>query len=315
MEDLNGRVTETRGQLLLIAGLSLAVVLVVLALLLNSAIYTQNLATRGGDLTDENDVSGVRESVEHGLREAIQHANRNHDTYADQENAIEDSVSSLSDAIEAYGADDGRIVSVTYQSAVDGTRIFQSSDGKFTDSSALGNWDPATGVDGVRAFRMDVSRSDLASLGADPPPDTLPLGAAFHVDFAATDTYRMYVYRNGAGQTIVAVYENSDLRGYCRDGSGSRTVIDVTDGSVGGQHCEPLDFFESLGTPFDVQFRSGALAEGTYELTVPVQQASLGSSPPHSEQVIYSTTATVSYHTPDISYETTVTVAPGGPSA
>ena len=60
-----GSTEDDRGQLVLVAGLALAVVLLALVLLANTAIYTENLATRE-DGVGERDVLGYRASVVDG---------------------------------------------------------------------------------------------------------------------------------------------------------------------------------------------------------------------------------------------------------
>jgi hypothetical protein len=320
MADLTEGGDADRGQLLLIAGLSLAIVLVALALILNSAIYTQNLATRGGDLTDQSDVTGVRESVERGLRESVQQANRNYGSYGTQEGAVQSDVVALSDAMRAYAAEDGRIVDVTYVDKTDGKRISQSSDAEFEDASDGDDWDVATDVggagtdgEGVRSFRMSVVRNQLV----DTPLALAPFRIAFdrNDDDDADDTgeWSVEIYDDG-GTTVVDVYRQGSLYGYCHDATGSRTSIDLTNATVGGSHCEPLDLFVFLDGPYDIRYQNGDNVEGSYEMTVG-EPASPGAAPVSPEDVLYSATVSVSYRTPDIEYETTVTAAPGEPDA
>jgi hypothetical protein len=58
-------VAHERGQLILVAGLTIAVTFVVLALVLNGVIYTENLGTRTTDVGERNAVATEALAVEH----------------------------------------------------------------------------------------------------------------------------------------------------------------------------------------------------------------------------------------------------------
>lgn len=70
-----GRPDRERGQLVLLSGLLLATSLVALVLILNSAIYTENLATRN-DGVPATDAIEYRENARQGAAGAIEHVNR-----------------------------------------------------------------------------------------------------------------------------------------------------------------------------------------------------------------------------------------------
>lgn len=67
-----------RGQLILITGLVIAVLLVAMVLILNSAIYTENVATRGVD-KGGNDAIDFRNTVVEGAEEIIEKENNGGD--------------------------------------------------------------------------------------------------------------------------------------------------------------------------------------------------------------------------------------------
>jgi len=76
LTDLDGRDT---GQLMLIGALSLAIVLVALALLINSAIYTQTVATRGSGPTGGSDAIGFQVAADEAVIDTIEYVNDNED--------------------------------------------------------------------------------------------------------------------------------------------------------------------------------------------------------------------------------------------
>lgn len=60
-----------RGQLILISGLTLAVTLLILVLLLNTAIYTENVATRGID-SDIGDAAEFQQTLDAEIRAILE---------------------------------------------------------------------------------------------------------------------------------------------------------------------------------------------------------------------------------------------------
>ena len=68
MADVTG--TTNRGQLILVSGLTLAVTLLILVLLLNTAIYTENVATRGLD-SEVGDAANFQQTVDAELAAII----------------------------------------------------------------------------------------------------------------------------------------------------------------------------------------------------------------------------------------------------
>lgn len=291
-----------RGQLILIGGLSLAVVLVVLALILNSAIFTENLATRGSGLSEERNAGGIRTNVEYSVRETIQTANQQASTYSGQDTFVDDQVVSISDGLERYAARDGRSISVEYSSGsyVEGTRVSRSS-GTFQTYTV-------SNVDGVRSFNLQIERSSLASLSLSATPPT----GALQIRFTdGTTTRDVYIFEEN-GDTFVSVYDGGGTRlGYCRGTGSGQAEVDITAATVDGDHCEALDFFYSLPTTFDIAF-TPVSETGSYEYVVAKPESSV-TTPVSDDPALYSATVSIRYDSPDVAYETDITVAPGDP--
>lgn len=321
MADLRPGGARDRAQLLLVGALSLAVVLVVLALLLNSAIFTQSVATRGSGLAGGSDVAAHRDIVEDAVGETVEFANANETGYADQTRRVTDELPRVEETLAASHARNGRSVTLSFVDQTNGTRVARTSDGALEAYTI-------TDVDGVRGFRLDVNRStltnDTASTDPNPPPPASigSLTGTLRITFVGpSDDWEIAVYRDDeGGQTVVAVYENGNRVGWCTDASGSRTVVDVTAAQVGGEHCMALEFFDDLGTPFDVEFVNGVGTEGTYEYVVAQDETSVDNDidltatppPPTTEQVLFSVTVTTEYRTPELAFEGNTTVVPEG---
>lgn len=98
MEDVisGGR---NRGQLILITGLVIAITMVAMVLILNSAIYTENVATRGVD-SGGDDAIDFRNTVIEGSEEIIEHENE-----SDQVDAIDE----YTDLVERHYIENAKI--------------------------------------------------------------------------------------------------------------------------------------------------------------------------------------------------------------
>jgi hypothetical protein len=120
-----------RGQMILIAGLLIAVLLVGLAVVVNSAIYIENVSTRdtggsSGALADDIE-------TKERLAKSMQGANYYSDTagYGDRRERIERNVSTWNRQQMASSARNGRLASSQVAAMQNGTRVVQSHTSDF----------------------------------------------------------------------------------------------------------------------------------------------------------------------------------------
>lgn len=320
-----------RAQLILIGGLLLAVTLVALTLILNSGIYTHNLATRSGSVADEG--LAVRGGVEDGVGGLVEFAVDEHpDDLAGQKTNVTDAVPGVREQVGRVAARDSTYAHVTYVGETNGTRIVQETDRNFTNVSHTVDWEPVDGAGGIRRFRMNVIRADLVttSFGSVDGSD------AFGVRLADANgnEWLVFVYEDG-GATEVATKNvvSGTQHGPCTDASGTRTDINVTAGTVEGDRCPALEIFDRLPDDLDptagitVQYNSTGVGGsptvfGTYELAVDAPRTTVDDGDfhptmlgdfPQAREAIYSVEVEFVYETPDLTYETLITVAPGEP--
>jgi len=134
---------DERGQIILIAALALAVTFIGLALVVNSAIYTQNLASRG-EVAGSNDALEMRAMVEANIGQGIVAANRyNYSTQSALETSVRESVRTTSTQTERQRVTSGTLVNVTLAgSPTYGTRIAQTNMSLFESGEATpsANW-------------------------------------------------------------------------------------------------------------------------------------------------------------------------------
>lgn len=274
-----------RGQLILIAGLILGILLVSLALILNSAIFTENLATRSGVQT--TDATAIRASTTAATTGAMRLANYGtpEAPYADRKAAVEANLSAWQELQTTHHAVDGGIATGQPTSMTEGVRVSQQSADELDPAdpdviyelNPLGltgqNWLVAKSVK-TRHFSVNLSRSslsdtDLSLLDLLDPEDAFSI----HIEDADGHEWRVLVYRSTADLDQVNVTVAADTGGgWNRIGTCSQTTpelrVNVTDGTIigsaGEQACPALLFTEDVDPPYDVYYVNGDDVIGTY---------------------------------------------------
>lgn len=304
---------ERRGQLLLVTSIALAVLLVSLAIIMNTAIYTENLATRGSDTAGSQDANRLREAATTGVSTVLSSVNeKNATTHAALTANVSDGVQEWSSTASRLYAASGSGVHVSLTRTTNGTRIEQESQRSFTNASGNDtDWTLVSAVRQTRAFRMNVSNDDLEASG--------PSEFRVIVD-NGTHTWRLNVTQD-AGDIVVGIRDGDGNEGTCVDPA-DHVWINVTDGTVGGDPCDQLTFAAPLTSAYRIEYHNPANVSGTYRLIV--DNASLATNPaphfndstgpsPYVAPAIYSVQLDVDYETPRLHYNTTVRVAPGEP--
>jgi hypothetical protein len=314
-------VTRDRAQLILVGGLVIAVGLVGIAIVLNSGIYTHNLASRVDPTA--SDAVGHTVVVRDSVGGLVEFAVRHHpDDFATQEANVTDGVSNVSDLHARGSARHGLLTNATVAAVHEGRTVNQTGDREFTNTSGDPDWEVAADAEGVRAFRMDVKRSGLND--QDGLLSGLISADTFNVTFdpASGTTWTVSIYRDsGTGTTNVTVTNTTSgrLYGPCTDSTGTRTEIDLTAATVAGEHCGPLERLGDVSRPFDVEFHDGHNAVGSYSLVVDTTNvddsnvAAPGTPGPSELETLYSVELDLQFQSQRVDYRTTITVAPGEP--
>lgn len=314
-EDDEGR-NRDRGQLILVTGLAVAVTLVALVLLLNTVIYTQNLATRGTGV-EHGEAVAFRGETASGVGEVVDAENRaGYDDWETVEENVTAGVERYDDLSTRYSAERGTIADVEEESLAlsEGTILSQTDDSRtFTSAAGDADWQLAENVSSVRRFRATVSGEDLS----DGP------SGAFTVRLVSeSDTWNFYVYNDS--EDAIAV--SNDLDGSPPKGctaSGPEATVDLTAGTVGGTDCPELDY-PTGSDEYDVTFENSTEVTGTYELTVglPPDNSKVkrgqfddpdAESSPRWGHAVYDAAFDVHFETPTLEFHTRVRVAPGEP--
>lgn len=333
--------SDDRAQILLIGGLAMAVAFVALALVLNSSIYVENLANRENVVVGGEGPTVYADDVRRGVGRAVVAGNANGASLSGRKDRIEDGVGTFRNASTAYHAERGEVVNVSVVDHDRGTRIALTSDGNFTEPTTANGPHWTLNPSSARRFRrfsMDVVRADLAakSLHA--------LSGVFRIEIEDDDgdVWRIFIYRDDSvtpAETAVRVRDptGSLSAAECTDTSGTRTDINLTAATVGGEHCDPLDFFEPrddvdaaepplvADPPYTVEYRNaGADALGLTNVSGRYQFVMEGTDPSPvpdyagdaditTRAVVYDTTVEVVYLSTDAEYVAELRIAPGEP--
>ncbi|MFC6836125.1 DUF7261 family protein [Halomarina ordinaria] len=286
MADVNER---GRGQMILVTGLTLAVILVALALVLNTAIYTENLATRSDD-PGASEALRYFESADHDVGEGLDRTS--------SQDELETFVTEWDRSTGREGARDGVRTSVTLDegSVVTGTRVYD------TDETTTLPGDDADEefLEGsrIRGFRvtanLDAGESFTVRFDGD--------GAGTTVEGVDASTVRVSTDEESCE---VAVSET----GTVTVDFSARTV--TGDGDPRG--CSALDYTTDFGGTYDLEFENTGVP-GTFEF---VTDSEVGYEPDEDgedtvqvEESVYSATVEATYDDGHVSASRDIRVAP-----
>ena len=167
-----GNCGSERGQLLLIAALAVAVILVGVALLLNAAIFTENIATRetGADGREAIDIRG---STVADIGELIERENER-ENETDVTDRVGDGIDAMVPLVEREHIRHGIVVDLERQGIDEGERIEWDTDvnsDDFTVERIVDDepddepeWTLLTDVNATRGFTLTIDRTTLATL-------------------------------------------------------------------------------------------------------------------------------------------------------
>jgi hypothetical protein len=311
-----------RGQLLLVAGFAIAVTIVALVLLLNTAIYTENLATRDVD-TDSGEALAFRDTVEDNLWTVVERTALNDDDETSRAD-VEANVTRRIERFENYttrhvlaGGADTDVETVAFH---DGVRVRQTDSGRdLTDGSDTANWIIASDVEDVRRFELNTT-GGLRST-------TDPGGESFRLDIVGNggsgDRWSLYVYKDTTDGPTVAVKNGSETTptDVCEDLVSGPPRVGVRAGTVNDAGCDGIDFAAGTTPPYDVAITRGDRSRGTYDavLNTTTVDGSLDDTAPLASPywvpVVYGFDANLTYQSSTLTYRSRVGISPTPRSA
>ncbi|QKY19361.1 hypothetical protein B4589_002835 [Halolamina sp. CBA1230] len=311
---------DDRGQLMLVGALTLAVMFVALAVLLNAAIYTGNVATRdaGPGTGEAIEYEGEATAMSRAVLESIHESGSEYAALNEEFNRTVEGWSGAAGTHVTVALADTELAEID---TTRGTRISQSTDRNFTDTEGNPNWIVADDTQS-RAFRMNVTRESLVS--SDTPIDD----GAFRVTFTESgddDVWKVYLHQEGTDDVSVTVLDPDGNDDTCTVETGERAVIDITAGTVDGEPCPEMRFFGNLSEPYTIRYVDAVdggddQVEGTYSVVVDRPRDSLDTGAregdqPSAVRTLYSAELRVTYRSANVYYQSEFRVAPGEPDA
>ena len=310
-----GETEEDRAQLILVTGLTLAVLFVAVVLLLNTVIYTENLATRGVDAGGAEAIE-FRDSTAEDLAGILHREHRNR-SGGDVSTDFNESAAIYARTVADLRARDGVIARVNVTDTEPGHFVAQNETGSgfrnmtAPDGSAA-NWTVVSGVSRTRNYRLTV---DSASL-SDDPADAFRIVAD-----GSAENWSVRLSNGSAGAIDVRVRNATVDDTVTVSHEGIRNVtIDLTAGTVNGRQLPGPVWaggVQSDDEPYDsynVSYENGDNATGTYSFVVDERNGTsrLGdSSRPYVVDGIYGVEVEIRHRTPELTYGDVIHLAPG----
>ncbi|GAB7012900.1 DUF7261 family protein [Halolamina salina] len=309
---------DDRGQLMLVGALALAIIFVTLAVLLNAAIYTGNVATRdpgpgtGEAIEYENEATAMARTTVGDIDGG------GSATYTQLRENFSDTVGDWSQAASTHAVVSLADGSLDLRDSTRGTRIAQSSDRNFTSDGNATTWTVANDSR-ARAFRLNVTQDSLAST------DTPVVNDSFRVTFNdSSDEWAAYLHQSGSNNVSVTVEDPAGNTNSCTvaPGADDRAVVDLTAGTLGGEDCPELRFFGNLSGAYTISYVDALDADGneqvvgTYAVVVDrpldrLETGADGTGEPTATRTLYSAELEVTYRTSNVYYQSEFRVAPG----
>ncbi len=309
-----------RGQLLIVAGLVMAVSLVALVVLLNATIYSENVATRGIEPAD-GEATEMRSSAVEGVGETIDAVNRVHDGSDAPTSDVLAGVDELEERLSLRSARRGGLVGVETgpDRVTNGTRLDTTgNDSSLANATNATSYEFAGEIDRTRAFSIDV---DIDGLAEATPSSASEDAFHFVIDPDGNESREVYLYADSDDVVVAIGDDGVDPTVACRldpDGA-ERVTVDITGEELNGSPCPgiwPSDRVD-LNDERSIRVENGDAAAGEIRSTVrPVDTEAGVATDVAAEDVagaVYDLTIDLRYDTAELWFETTVRVAPGEP--
>lgn len=314
-----GDTARSRGQLLIITALSLAVLLSLLTLALNTAVFGGvHVAQADDSLSEERGAVQYRNAVRRGVGDLLPAAN---ERYAEYE-ALEGTVANWSGLARGAYARDAVATNASMTRASFETRIVQNASGDFTDQSGNTSWTVAGNVSEASEYEMNVSDQNLAT------GNCTGGGGCFGLTVEGTNgsSWQMFVHDEDTDSDIDLTVETADGTTESCDTADSSASINVTDGTFEG--CSFTSFRDDpdVDPPYTLRYTDANNVHGTYNLTVGGRLVPDGeeigiddsegdgrygtTGSPRLDARLVTTNVTVRYRSTSLDYRTEIRIVP-----
>jgi hypothetical protein len=277
--------SRDRAQLMLVGAVTIAVLLVGLVIVFNSALFTETVDQESAVQTGDNAVLFMSQT-ERDLRSLALRVNhgRTYKNHALVNESMERNVTQFDRILsESYAGASSMYVNVTYrpEDSQNGARLVQSSDDDFRrPNTPKRNWSPVTSPRTDVGWMLFNLNTSMVSITED---------FTVRVDNGtgpSKDFYEASFRRNATGFVVVQVNVSANHAANgtikCRPASG-RLLVDVMYGEVYPSSCVPESAAgEFNGTdahlepPYRVEFEDSSRAGGRYDIVARNNQSTNG---------------------------------------
>ena len=264
----------SRGQFVVVAALLLAVLFVGLALVLNSGIYAENVASRETS-SETKDTLEQHSRVDEELRESADRTNARIETTdtSTLKSSLRQTFENYTAPRVADGAKRGQSIEIELTAAQNGTRLRQTNASRnFTDKVGTVDWNLTDDVPDGGQFAMNIGEQSVYEATLDTTMAAMA-ESAFGIEFHLQDyegsgdgVWRIYIFRGAATDSVYAVVERPDqtfqdsnltdrtepdhiVNGWLNQSCSlkSRTItIRLSEGTFGGSPCEEFGFYHDV---------------------------------------------------------------------
>lgn len=306
-----------RAQLLLVGAIGLALLLVVLAVMLNTAIYTEAISSGAASAYDERAAITYVDAVDSGVLGIMMTLNAESNgtaTQADLKDTFEKDIQEWNEITGAYAARDGVMTDVAVDDIIPGTRIVQDGPRNFSNASGVGEWTLTDDAETIPEFWMNVSADSLHT----PENGTCESSDACF-EITVTDdngtVHQVYLSQNESENVTVEI--QPPTHGWDECSTDDAVVeIDFVEGTVDGDRCNAVAAVLDGTPPVTISFENADNVSGTYALTIDGETAPAAdfdeTGSPRTAPAIVGAELTVAYRSSTLTYVGTIEVEPDG---
>ncbi|WP_229124062.1 DUF7261 family protein [Halapricum desulfuricans] len=261
---MTSRQFSSRGQLLLVGAVALAVIILGLSVVVNTVLFTENVGT-GEDRVESSEISEFTFESQRDVRSLLLRINHVNETRTVSElNAnVRRRIADYSDGMaRMYASSGSKFVDVSYnQTLITATRIVQNNDRNFTYSSrgaTVSNWSFTDDRVDIGWFVVNV---DLRNTSGE------------HTTIKVNGESEAISYQlnrsdggNGADLRVQTTYAGGSDTTAC-ESTGGRVLLDLRSGKAFASECT-FRGIETLSPPYSVNVSNGDNIEGQYDLAV-----------------------------------------------
>lgn len=311
---------DRRGQLFLIGALMLAIAFVALTMLLNTAIYTENMAARG-ETVGGTDIAEFVNDAHTQAEEMMGYANYRSDASSKETAFIRMSNDWDELLKEEYGSR-GILARVGVVATTPGEWGAQTERANYSAHHNEQNNDSR--------WHVIQSTSDVRNFTVTPYVDSLNTssGEALTVEFEEDGGGHIgdvYIYQDSpdTAQVDVVLVDGTTASCTAEEAADGTVTVDITRATAGGEDCSALELLFPIDGQFNVFYDNVDSGEGYWHATIPDSgwfgtgqggvEIDTADEYEREPNAIYSATVAVTYVDSERTYKEAHRVAPGEP--